>query len=254
MKTKLLPMMLVAALALILATALACGSDDEDETQAPAATFTPLAVAQASPVAVPTVYAGDIKRGGTFILGTPQQITTLDGHGAGPANNSNAKEGLLGTATRFGFDGLVGPHLWSSWEASSDLTSYTFTVQQGVKWHNGRDLEAEDFTISTRRAVDISSPFANLYKEITSIETIDASTNRVTFPVANGIVPDSFYSTYVVARENIKDEQGGIAGAEDDFSIPIGTGPFTFGEWIAGEKVVMDRFEDYWQMGEDGER
>jgi peptide/nickel transport system substrate-binding protein len=252
MKTKLLPMMLVAALALILATALACGSDDEDETQAPAATFTPLAVAQASPVAVPTVYAGDIKRGGTFILGTPQQITTLDGHGAGPANNSNAKEGLLGTATRFGFDGLVGPHLWSSWEASSDLTSYTFTVQQGVKWHNGRDLEAEDFTISTRRAVDISSPFANLYKEITSIETIDASTNRVTFPVANGIVPDSFYSTYVVARENIKDEQGGIAGAEDDFSIPIGTGPFTFGEWIAGEKVVMDRFEDYWQMGEDG--
>ena len=237
--------------------ALVVKATDEAAAAAAAAASSAAAAALA---AMPTAVAAqapamtsDIKRGGTFILGTPQQITTLDGHGAGPANNQNAKEGLISTPTRYGLDGLVGPHLWSSWTAGPDLMSYTFTVRQGVKWHNGRDLVAEDFTISTRRALANESPFARLIKDLSSIETVDSSTNSVTFPAPYGLVPESFHNAYVVAKENIRDEQGGMAGADDDFSIPIGTGPFTFNEWIAGEKVVMDRFEDYWQMGEDGE-
>ena len=224
-----------------------------EEAAEAAAAAAALAALAAVPTAVMApAMVSDILRGGTFILGTPQQITTLDGHGAGPANNQNAKEGLISTPTRYGADGLVGPHLWSSWTTSSDLKSYTFTVRQGVRWHNGRDLDADDFTISTRRALANESPFARLIKDLSSIETIDSSTNSVTFPNPYGLVPESFHNAYVVARENIKDEQGGMAGADDDFSNPIGTGPFTFNEWIAGEKVVLDRFEDYWQMGEDG--
>ncbi len=229
-----------------------------DEAAAAAAEAA-VAAARAAIAAMPTSVAAppppitsDIKRGGTFILGTPQQITTLDAHSGGPANNQNYKAGLLGTHTRYTLDGVTGPHLLASWKLSPDLTVYTFTIQDGVKWHNGRDMDAEDHRFSLQRSIDTESPYAGLYKNVTSIETVDPSTLRLTSPVPNAVLPDSFYRTYVVAKENVSNALGGIAGEEDDFSTPIGTGPFTFVEWIAGEKVVMNRFQDYWQMGEDG--
>ena len=99
----------------VFVASIACGGDGADDAApaaAPAATYTsiPRAVAPtAKPVAKATakpaapvatkapVYSGPIKRGGTFILGTPQQISTLDPHLAGATNNQNAKEGLLET-------------------------------------------------------------------------------------------------------------------------------------------------------------
>ena len=117
------------------------------------------AAAEAALAAVPTAVmapavamTSDIQRGGTFTYGTPQQITTLDAHVGGLLNNLNVWDGLYARATRWDVDsGLVGGHLLATWKISSDLTTYTFDVQKGVKFHNGRDLGAEDLRFNIQR-------------------------------------------------------------------------------------------------------
>ena len=221
-----------------------------DEAAAAAAKAALAAVPTA--VMAPPVAMSDIKRGGTFILATPQQINTMDPHAAGPVNNQNAKEGLHATHIRYTLDGVVGPHLFASWDISSDLKTWTFTIQEGVKWHNGRNMDAEDNRFSIQRTIDTDSAYAFLYKNLTNVEAVNPSTLRLTSPDATSVLDGSFHKTYIVAKENVSNAEGGTAGAENDFSNPIGVGPFKFVEFIPGEVVRMEAFEDYWQMGEDG--
>ena len=237
-----------------------------DETAAAAAAAAETAAAEAAAAAAATAIASvptavmapavamtsDIKRGGTFILGTPQQINTMDPHAAGPVNNQNAKEGLHATHIRYTLDGVVGPHLFASWDISPDLKTWDFKIQRGVKWHNGRDMDAEDNRFSIQRTIDTDSAYASLYKNLTSVEAVDPSTLRLTSPDATSVLNGAFHKTYIVAKENVSNAEGGSAGADNDFSNPVGVGPFTFVEFIPGEVVRMDRSEDYWQMGEDG--
>ena len=225
-----------------------------EEAAEAAAAAAALAALAAVPTAVmaPVAMVSDIKRGGTFILGTPQQINTMDPHAHGPVNNENAKQGLHATHVRYKVEGAVGPHLFASWDVSSDLKTWDFKIQQGIKWHNGRDMDAEDNRFSIQRTIDIESPYAFLFKNVTNVEVVDSSTLKITSPLATGVLDIAFWKTFIAAKENVSNAEGGTAGAENDFSNPIGVGPFKFVEFIPGEKVVMDRFEDYWQMGEDG--
>jgi peptide/nickel transport system substrate-binding protein len=258
MKVKFLPVLSAAALAFVLVAAIACGADEDDEAAAAptAAAAAPTTVAAAPTAAAatppPAAQASDIQRGGTFTVGTTQQITTVDGHSVGPLNNRNAWDGFLAPYVKFKPDGLVGPHLLKSWETSADLTTYTFTVQEGVKFHTGRPLEAEDLRFSTQRAIDLESSWSSGLFGIQSIEVLGPLSLRITNDKASSVFPDQFERHYLVAKDNVSNAQGGTAGTEDDFSNPIGPGPFKFVEYVPGEKVTMTRFDDYWKMGEDG--
>jgi ABC-type transport system substrate-binding protein len=243
MKFRIVPLLTVMLLALVLAAVVACGDDDEDAAPTSAA-------AAATDVPVAT---SDIQRGGKLIIGTPQQITTLDGHVVGPLNNRNAWDAILAPYVKYKPDGLVGPHMLKSWDISSDLTNYTFTVQEGVKFHTGRAMEAEDLRFSTQRAIDLESSWSQGLFGITSIEATGPLTLKMTNDKASSVFPDQFERHYLVAKDNVSDGAGGTAGAEDNFTLPIGTGPFEFVEFIPGEKVTATRFGDYWKMGEDGE-
>ena len=228
-------------------------TEEAAEAAAAAAALAALAAVPTTVMAPAVAIKSDIQRGGTFTLGTPQQISNMDPHVVAAANHQNMKEGVYATHTRYGLDGLVGAHLFSSWEISSDLKTYTFSTQEGVKWHNGRDFTAEDHRLSIQRVIDIDSGYGREYKNLESLTVADDGTLVMVLPTANAVMAGNFFRTYLVAKENISNEYGGTAGGDDDFSHPIGTGPFTFVEFLPGESVTMDRFEDYWQMGEDGQ-
>ena len=87
---------------------------------------------------------------------------------------------------------------------------------------------------------------------IESIEVLGSHSLKLTNDKASSVFPDQFERHYLVAKDNVADAQGGTAGAEDNFDKPIGTGPFTFVEYIPGEKLTATRFDDYWKQGEDG--
>jgi peptide/nickel transport system substrate-binding protein len=149
---------------------------------------------------------------------------------------SNIFEGL----TRFMSDGSVVPGLAKSWDISEDGTTYTFHLHDGVKFHDGTVMDAEDVKFSLDRARDEGSTNAQkgLFSGITDVTVVDPLTVKVTLAQANGsfLFNMAWGDAVIVAPESIAD----IA------SKPIGTGAFKFENWVQGDHLTIIKNPDYW--------
>jgi peptide/nickel transport system substrate-binding protein len=149
---------------------------------------------------------------------------------------ANIFEGL----TRFGPDGAVLPALAQSWDVSDDGTVYTFHLNEGVTFHDGTDMTAEDvvFSLDRARAEDTTNAQKALFAGITSVEAVDPLTVKVTLAEPNGYFPFNMAwgDAVIVAPESI----------DTAATAPVGTGPFTFTEWVQGDHVTITRNDAYW--------
>ncbi|MES0862197.1 ABC transporter substrate-binding protein [Ruegeria sp. SCPT10] len=149
---------------------------------------------------------------------------------------TNIFEGL----TRFMGDGSVVPGLAESWEISDDGTVYTFKLREGVSFHDGSAMDAEDVKFSLDRAMAEDSANAQkaLFAGIESVEAVDPLTVKVTLSEPNGnfLFNMAWGDAVIVASESIDDIK----------TNPVGTGAFTFGEWVQGDSITLNRNPDYW--------
>jgi len=149
---------------------------------------------------------------------------------------ANIFEGL----TRFGPDGSVNPGLAASWNISDDGTVYTFTLRDGVSFHDGTSFTADDvvFSLDRARAEDSTNAQAALFANIVSVEALDDTTVQVTLDGPDGafLFDMAWGDAIIVAPES----------AETNATNPVGTGAFRFAEWVQGDRVELVRNEDYW--------
>ena len=149
---------------------------------------------------------------------------------------SNVFEGL----TRFTSDGSVVAGLAESWEISEDGTTYTFTLRDGVTFHDGTAMDAEDvkFTLDRARAEDSANAQKALFEGIEEVTVVDPQTVEVKLsaPDGNFLFNMAWGDAVIVAPESI----------ENIKQQPIGTGPFTFDEWVQGDRIELSRFDGYW--------
>lgn len=149
---------------------------------------------------------------------------------------SNVFEGL----TRFMSDGSVVAGLAESWEIDEDGTTYIFNLRDGVTFHDGSAMEADDvkFTLDRARAEDSANAQKSLFDGIDEVTVIDPQTVEVTLsaPDGNFLFNMAWGDAVIVAPESIE----GIK------QTPIGTGPFTFEEWVQGDRIEISRNPDYW--------
>ncbi|MEM5583896.1 ABC transporter substrate-binding protein [Roseibium sp. AS2] len=149
---------------------------------------------------------------------------------------ANVFEGL----TRFGPDGSVNPGLAASWDISADGKTYTFTLQDGVKFHDGTDLTSEDvkFSLDRARSDDSQNAQKALFAGIEAVEAVDPLTVKVTLKEPNGnfLFNLAWGDAVIVAPETI----GGIKSA------PVGTGAFKFANWVQGDRIDLEKNPDYW--------
>jgi peptide/nickel transport system substrate-binding protein len=149
---------------------------------------------------------------------------------------ANVFEGL----TRFAADGSVIPGLAESWEISEDGTTYTFHLREGVSFHDGAAMTAEDvvFSLDRARAEGSTNAQAALFANITGVEAVDDTTVTVTLDGPDGaFLFDMAWGDAVIVDE---------ASAETNATNPVGTGAFTFSEWRQGDSITLTRNEDYW--------
>ena len=141
-------------------------------------------------------------------------------------------------------DASLQPHpaLAESWDVNSDFTQITFHLRQGVNWHSGRELTAEDVAWNYNRIkgdpkID-GGIKANFFVPVGSLETPDKYTLvlKATQPW-----PAVFN---VLAWTNILDPQ-----VPPEQNKPAGTGPFTFVEWVQGDHFTLKKNPNYWQSG-----
>lgn len=142
--------------------------------------------------------------------------------------------------------GELVPALAESWDVSDDNLVWTFTLREGVVFHNGDVLTSADVKATFERLLrpETASPNAGEFAAIETIETPDAST--VVFRLSEPSAPllASMASGWGAILP------GALIEAGHDFaSEPVGTGPFAFVEWIRDSRVVMEKNDAYWMEG-----
>ncbi|GAB5469840.1 MAG: ABC transporter substrate-binding protein [Rhodospirillales bacterium] len=149
---------------------------------------------------------------------------------------ANVFEGL----TRIDETGAVQPALARSWVISDDGLTYTFTLADGVAFHDGAAFDAEDVVFSLNRAMAEDSVNAQkqLFGAIDKVEAKDPKTVVVTLkqPAGNLLFNLGWGDAVMVDA----------ATAEGNKQTPVGTGPFKFDRWVSGDRVELLRNPDYW--------
>ncbi len=184
--------------------------------------------------------AGSPVYGGSIVVGIQQDVDSLDPH---KATAAGTKEILFNI-----FEGLVKPDengdlmnaLASDYTISEDGLVYTFTLREGVKFHNGNTVTAEDVKYSLDRASGLldGTPLISSLSVLTSVDILDEKTVQVTVGSANTELIYSFVAAIIPA-----------GSGEEESGTPIGTGPFSFVSYKPQEGVVIAKNADYWQEG-----
>jgi peptide/nickel transport system substrate-binding protein len=135
----------------------------------------------------------------------------------------------------------IRPCLATSWEVSNDNRIWLLKLRQGVKFHDGSSMDADD-------VIDSASVFQNLEAEV---EKVDNYTVRFILPEPNnGFLHKLTNIKFCIASsENVEQFKSLKEKNMLDDYIPVGSGPFKFAQYRRGEEIVLQSFADYW----DGE-
>lgn len=149
---------------------------------------------------------------------------------------SNIYEGL----TRFGPDGSVNPGLAHDWDISEDGTVYTFHLREGVQFHDGTPMTADDvvFTLDRARDEDSTNAQKQLFAAIDTVTAVDPLTVEVTLTQPQGafLFNMAWGDAVIMSPESV----------ETNATNPVGTGAFRFVRWVQGDRVELERNPDYW--------
>ena len=144
--------------------------------------------------------------------------------------------------TVYGKTKQLVPVLAEKWELI-DPETYKFYLKKGVKFHNGDEFTAEDVVFSLKRVINDSVHAGNRGKQIDpdGFEILDPHTLIVKTKGPIGGWLESMKHPYASIFSKRAVEEAG----EEYFRNPVGTGPFKFKSWTKGEKIELERFDDY---------
>jgi peptide/nickel transport system substrate-binding protein len=131
------------------------------------------------------------------------------------------------------------PVLVESLDLTPDARQMTLKLRSGIQFHTGRELVSDDLVWNFTRLKDpkVNPIYANLVKPFASFETPDKSTLRVQFDSPNPFVVDALPNLSIIDPESF---------AQYGAGKPVGTGPFTFVEYVQGDHLTLRKNPHYW--------
>ena len=202
------------------------------------------------------------KSGGGIVVTYKDDVATLDpAIGYDWQNWSMIKslfDGLMDYAP--GTTDLV-PGLAESYSISDDGQTFTFKLRGGVKFHNGREMTAEDVVYSLNRVTNpkTQSPGAGFFGSIKGYDAMaDGSATSLSGVSSSGPLsvtielsrPDAtFLHVMALNFASIVPKEAVDAAGDDFGKNPVGTGAFSLGEWTIGQRLVFAKNADYWRAG-----
>ncbi|NBS11909.1 MAG: ABC transporter substrate-binding protein [Gammaproteobacteria bacterium] len=137
------------------------------------------------------------------------------------------------------------PGLAERWE-NVNPTTWRIYLRKGVKWHDGRDLTADDVLFSMERAPNVpNSPasFAGSVASIQSMKVIDAHTIEMTSKSPDPLFINNIGTVYIMPKHIA---ETAVNADYNSGKAAIGTGPYQFVEWVPGDRLVLKRNPNYW--------
>lgn len=183
--------------------------------------------------------------GGDLVVGVSQTFKDLDPRIANSAYDSYVIDVI--------YDGLIilhpetltpAPWIAKSWDILSE-SQVRFYLNEGIKFHNGEDLTAEDVAFTFNWIADEANNSPNLTELIWMEEAVvidEYTVDIITKPEYSPFAPGFGTETQsIVPMDTV------LAMGDDEFNLnPVGSGPFVFVEWLPGEHIKVARNEDYW--------
>lgn len=202
----------------------------------------PLLAHAASGLAAPSASP---QRGGKLRLGDNADITTFQPYST--STNWDIWTMLLvyDQLTRPTVDGLnVEPSLAKSWDISSDGKTYTFHLRQGVKFHDGSELTADDVKFCVEQSVVAkNSQWAFILDAFKGMDVVDKYTVRAHLKRPHA----PFLSDMALFATSVYPKSAAAKMGSKLWQNPIGTGPFKFVSWTRGSELVLARNPNFWR-------
>ena len=183
----------------------------------------------------------------------PQKEPTTLVYGSGDYTRINPAMDEHGEINILLFNGLtahngkneVVPGLAKSWKFDPDTCTYTFQLEENVKWHDGEPFTANDvkFTIEAIMDPENGSENAPNFEDVKEITVVDDHTVAFRLDAPNVAFLD--YMTMGILPEHLL--KGEDFQSSDFFRSPVGTGPYKLDSWDEGQAIVLVKNEDYFK-------
>lgn len=245
--------LLLALLTLTLAVTLANCDGAPDEASNPAAS---------DPAATP---AGT----GALVFGSGGQPVNLTPGNITDGNSIYVQRQIYNylIGTEPGTTELT-PELATEWTASEDGLTWTFKLREGVTFHDGTDLNAEAIVFNVNRWWDPDFEFGyraegNLFEiwtdlfggykgdensTLVDVRAVDDLTVEFELAEPFAAFPAAISSGYFgIASPTAMQEAGPSYGTPS--GVAVGTGPFVFDEWRSGDRILLSKYDSYWEEG-----
>src|SRR5579872_6072948 len=189
--------------------------------------------------------------GGKVELGVEQAIAGFDPLVVGVFDTGPSAVAalLFDPRTRLDHEGKVMPRLATSWKASDDFKSWTFTLRPGVTFHDGSSFDAAAVAFNYARMLDPKN-HCRCAIYISGIERVDATAPlEVVFHLSNPATNLPELLSPPTSFTVIQSPKAIAEGGEAYNRHPVGTGPFLLKSWSAGDRIVVARNPNYWNPG-----
>ena len=216
-------------IAIVMSAALcACGggkSTESDSTEGNSAEESSNNLSEETPVA-----------GGSVVFGMTQDLVSLDPHIETDAGTRDVVFNLYEGLVKPDSDGEIVPAVASDVQVSDDAKQYSFTLRDGITFHDGTPVTVEDVKYSIDRYAEIQGE-SSAFSIVSDVVIEDEKTVVVNLKESYS----EFLSMMTLAV---------IPQSNDDITgNPIGTGPYKFVSYTPGQNIVMEKYDGYWKEG-----
>jgi peptide/nickel transport system substrate-binding protein len=182
--------------------------------------------------------------GGTLRAIQAGDLSSIDGHYYTPGNGLSAWI-VYETLTAYDDNLQPQPALAESWDQSSDATQLKLNLRKGVQFHSGREMTSDDILYNLNRILDFKLT-AGIITGFVPPETTWTAADKYTVILTAKQPWSAVFDFLQVLNILDKDTMEG----PDAKTKAVGTGPFTFVEWIQGDHVTYGKNKNYWQSGQ----
>jgi len=205
------------------------------------------ALALGGSLAAASVSAQSPVRGGTLHIGISGDWGTMD-----PAHYTNVNERQIFYSIYtplFALDPsfTIKPGLVKSWTISPDGTRVTFRLQPDVRFQDGTTFDASAVKFNIDRILDpeTGSAFRTILAPIKNVRVVNPAT--VELDLSGPFTP---LLAWFTEGPGFMSSPTAIRKEGDQYTLhPVGTGPFSFVEWVKNDHIALKRFDGYWEKG-----
>ncbi len=194
---------------------------------------------------VPKRGAGTPAYGDAIVVGSIGEPSTLLPVLATDSASGDISNLVYNGLVRYDKDLKLEGDLAEQWDISPDGLTITFHLRRGVKWHDGVDFTSRDVLYTYRVTIDPKTPtaYADAFKQVIKAEAPDDYTFRVSYAKPFAPALESWGMSVLPAHllEGKDITKSPLARK------PVGTGPYIFREWVAGQRVILESNPKYYE-------